>query len=356
MKHSFLSCLFIIALHNLYGQLPKYRHVHAEKEYKGNRHGGQSNFFPDSIRVEFPDQQALVVFELKNYKHNRSFVESFSSTINEIHGYLENSLDDKAEKSSLAIHVSIGENNKKTISIQNRESQTNILVEDKAIVQLLPPGVEIYYQSDNEKVYVYVKNLADLVNLSQQNFLLITSGIAEESAQYFIGRKSIKSRFIVKNGIITYRKIQYAHPSDVLYVAANFSAGLLRDRVYPELGGAIGLSFNDRFGVRKRKVEFSYSSMYLVERNPEGGYTNNISSFLGASYSLNINSKGSQPIWIGAGAAFLVQEVGEYFKGKTMKFFIKSDIGNSKLSVIPEFYLTEDFKKHQFGLKLNYTF
>jgi hypothetical protein len=53
-----------------------------------------------------------------------------------------------------------------------------------------------------------------------------------------------------------------------------------------------------------------------------------------------------------------VQEAGDFnfFTGKTMKFFLITDMGSNKFTVMPEFYLTNDFKKTALGLKINYRF
>jgi hypothetical protein len=61
-------------------------------------------------------------------------------------------------------------------------------------------------------------------------------------------------------------------------------------------------------------------------------------------------------MWGGIGAAILVHETENFFQGKTAKLFILSDLGSTRLNIVPEFYLTNDFKKFQFGLKLNYAF
>lgn len=63
-----------------------------------------------------------------------------------------------------------------------------------------------------------------------------------------------------------------------------------------------------------------------------------------------------RPRWTGIGIGFLVHNRSDLFTGKTLKLFIESDIGSPKLNVIPELYLTDDYKQAIFGLKLNYKF
>ncbi len=160
----------------------------------------------------------------------------------------------------------------------------------------------------------------------------------------------------MQNNTISYSNVLHTEPRDFLYLTASFGVGIFRDKLYPELSPSIGFSFSDRFNRTNHKVQLSYSSMYLLEKKSEGGYTNSISSFLGITYRKNFGTHEDRPIWTGIGAALLVHETENFFKGKTARFFILSDLGNKKLNIIPEFYLTEDFKKFQFGMKLNYTF
>ena len=78
-------------------------------------------------------------------------------------------------------------------------------------------------------------------------------------------------------------------------------------------------------------------------------------SFLSVGYSKNFSDTKTGR-WTTIGAGLLVSKSGNYFKGNTAKFFISTDIGNSKLNLVPEFYLTDNFSKFAFGLKLNYSF
>ena len=314
------------------------------------------NYFPDSIRVEFPEQESIVVFELKRFETHSSFIENFPATLLELSSYLDKSLPGHQKGQAVTIHVVYKLNNEKEITIAETKPQTSVLVKDQQIVQLLPPGIEIFLQTENAKVYLYIPERSKLRELADKNFSQIVSRVREESKNYYIGRKSFKARFIIQNNAIGYSNVLHTEPHDFLYVTASAGVGVFRDKFYPELSPSIGLSFSDRFNRTNRKVELTYSSMYLLEKKAEGGYNNSISSFLGITYRKNFGKQGSRPMWTGIGAAVLVHETENFFKGKTAKIFFFSDIGNTRLNIIPEFYLTEDFKKLQFGMKLTYAF
>lgn len=356
MKYYSIIFFIFITCYDLNAQAVNFSSGNGRHEniYRTKRHA--VNYFPDSIRVEFPEQESIIVFELKRFESHSSFIDNFPATLQELGVYLEKSLPNHQKGEAVTIYVSYKPDNEKEISIQETKPQTTVLIRDQQIIQLLPPGIEIFLQTQTAKVYLYIPDRTKLRELADKNFTQIVSQVREESKNYYIGRKSFKSRFIMQNNTIGYSNILHTEPHDFLYLTASAGVGVFRDKLYPELSPSIGLSFSDRFNRTNHKVELSYSSMFLLEKNTEGGYTNSISSFLGISYRKNFGTPGNNPMWVGIGAALLVQETEIFFKGKTAKFFFLSDLGNKRLHIIPEFYLTEDFKKFQFGMKLTYAF
>lgn len=356
-NYSIIFFLFpFIVSHQLGAQDINYSSGHSRHENIYRTKRDAVNYFPDSIRVEFPEQESLVVFELKRFQNHSSFIENFPATLLELNGYLEKSIPAHQKGEAVTVRVVYNLNNEKEITIGETKPRTTLLVKDEQIIQLLPPGIEIFLQTENARVYLYIPERNKLRELADKNFTQIVSRVREESKNYYIGRKSFKARFIIQNNTIGYSNVLHTEPHDFLYVTASAGVGVFRDKLYPELSPSIGLSFGDRFNRMNHKVELSYSSMFLLEKKTEGGYTNSISSFLGLTYRKNFGTQGGGSTWVGIGAAVLVHETENFFKGKTAKFFILSDIGNKRLNIIPEFYLTEDFKKFQFGMKLTYAF
>lgn len=355
MKYYSVIFFIFIACYDLNAQAVNFSSGNGRHENIYRTKRDAVNYFPDSIRVEFPEQESVVVFELKRFENHSSFIDNFPATLLELGTYLEKSLPNHQKGEAVTIHVTYKPDNEKEISIQETKPQTTILVKDQQIIQLLPPGIELFLQTGEARVYLYIPDRSKLQELAGKNFTQIVSRIREESKNYYIGRKSFKSRFIMQNNTISYSNIMHTEPHDFLYLTASAGVGVFRDKLYPELSPSIGLRFNDRFNRASHKVELSYSSMFLLEKKAEGSYTNSISSFLGISYQKNFGT-GNSSVWAGIGAAVLVQETENFFKGKTAKFFFLSDLGNKRLHIIPEFYLTEDFKKFQFGMKLRYAF
>ena len=143
-------------------------------------------------------------------------------------------------------------------------------------------------------------------------------------------------------------------PLDYLELNLSLGIGLLGDKFYPELNPVVSLYFYDRFNRPNHKVTFLYNNQFLAERTG-GGFSLRTNSFISLFWSKNINFKGGTPSWLGIGGGFLVRRSGDYYTGKTAKFFISKDLG-SGISLTPEFYLTNDFKNFQTGIRLSYTF
>ena len=74
------------------------------------------------------------------------------------------------------------------------------------------------------------------------------------------------------------------------------------------------------------------------------------------SLSYSRNFRPGRERFFGVGVGYLLNSKGSIYNGKTMKISILSDIGHPKINLVPEFYLTDDFKEFAFGLKLGYKF
>lgn len=316
------------------------------------------NPYPDSIRIELPAHNVLIVVEAKRFHQGISALDDLPSLLNEWQDLIKNSHEQTEKCASHKVHISTDLNGFTKVSIhEENDNLTQLLIKEKQLVQLLTPGWEIYYQSENYKLYLYAENIESLGKILPADFEIVKSRL-NESKTFSVARKSVKSRFIVKNGTIEHQDIKYYHPLDMVSLSASTGLGVIRNKIYPELTGSLGFYLADRFNRHSHRIELSYASMYFADLRPESTYSNNISSFLSLSYSKNLGGKGQRPIWLGLGAGLKVQEAGDFdfFTGKTMKIFLITDPGSAKFSVVPELYLTDDFKKSVFGVKLHYRF
>lgn len=323
------------------------------------------NYYPDSIRIELPEQHTLIVFEMRRYAENPAFIKNFPAQFDALMAYVKESTSDNfSETGPNKIVIEItpeGHYSTKPFvesthfTIENTiANQTKILVKDHQIVELLPPGWEVYITAKEYKIKVYSETYQDLLSLSDLDLTAVGSKLEADAGMKNIGRKSIHAQMVLNQKTIEKSTINYVHPLDNIFINANAGVGLFQDKLYPELSFHLGLTFKDHFKRENIRTAVHYTNLFFAEKT-EPGYTSYINSFLSLSFERNFNPNDDHAHWFGLGAGLLVRNKGDYFKGNTAKFFISHELGG-RLNVVPEFYLTDDFKKFSFGMALKYSF
>lgn len=342
-----------------------------------NTHAQQKriDFFPDSIRIELPQHRTLVVLETKKYEDDKAFIENFPAFLKELLKLAQKSMPANFTETgpyNISVQIThetedevlgIGEytfdaqGEKTNITIVKKEPlETQVTVKQNKIVELKPPGWELLIQTKMYKATLYADSFQGLLGTAQEDFSQAGETINSDDALKFMGRKSINARIIVENGKVLQDTLTASHPGDLLSINLHGGFGFYQDKFYPELSVSTALLFRDRYNRARTKIEVNYSGLFFAERKAEGGFQTHVNSFLSLSYGKNFNNEIGLPQWTGIGAGLLVNKSGDYFKGKTLKLFFFNDIGNSRLQVIPEFYLTNDFKDFNYGIKLKYNF
>jgi hypothetical protein len=332
------------------------------------------NYYPDSIRIELPEQHTLVVFGMRSIKKDHAFIKNFPALFQELLNYVQKSTQTNfSETGPYTIDIKIlpegvegtfewvqegvtkpiGEKTSITIN-KSTQPQTHVLVKEKQIVELLPPGWEVSITSNTYKVNIYSETYQGLVSLGHEDFSQTSSALVDDPGMKVIGRKSMYARFSVNENKIQKNSIKYIHPGDNIFLTAIAGVGLLHDKLYPELSFKLGLTFKDHFFRQNIRTSVIYNNLFFAEKTAEK-YNTFVNSFLSLSFERNFNPKNDHPHWSGIGAGLLVRKNGDYFVGKTAKFFITHEIGN-RVNIVPEFYLTNDFKKFTFGMTLKYSF
>lgn len=329
------------------------------------------NLYPDSIRVEFPDLQAIVIFQMRNYPKSNDIIKAFPKTLTESLDYVRKSTSknptdleplyveiQSMPEGTKEVGLSIkphGEKKLITIRPMAPTQTTMTVVQDKGIVEMLPPGWEMYLTSKDYRIKVYAANFQALEALGTQDFGAIVDKINSDKEMTTLGRKSIESQLIMSENKIDQSAVKYVFPGDYISLNINAGAGLYQNMIYPELSLLLSLSFKDRYRRQNFRVSAIYNNLFFAERTA-GGFETYMNSFLSGSFEKNFNRKSSESRWSGIGIGFLTRRSNDYFKGNTAKFFITHSIPNSRFSMVPEFYLTDDFKKFNFGMTLKYSF
>jgi hypothetical protein len=312
------------------------------------------NEFPDSLRVELPDQRAIILFEIKNVKENTQDIERFSDRIKKIQNYITTSIADV----SITHHVLIKENERleQEITITQTEQQkTQLKIKNNEIQELLPPGWEIVWLTPQSIIHLYIHNINEIVSVSQVDFIDIASKLKAEAQQSFVGRKRMIAHSIIKNNETIFRDVKFQMPSDFLGIHLGVGFGNLQNKFYPELNISVAVYRGNHFNQIRQKFGIDLQSQFFTTTNNDGRLSND-NTFLSLSYGRNFSKANQRQRWTTLGAGLLVKQNGDIYQGNTAKFYFQTDIGNSKLNLVPELYLTDNFKKALLGIKLNYVF
>lgn len=326
--------------------------------------------YPDSIRVEFPDLQAIVVFELRDYPHADTLVRYFPRALNGVLDNIRRSTNDPEKSQPMKVEVSttpegmkevglsskpFGEKQLITITPITTPKTSLTILKDKGIVELLPPGWEVYMRSKEYQIKVYASTFQKLDSISTQDFSKIADGITQDAGMKTIGRKNIEAHMVVRDNQPQQKTVNYVFPGDHIYMGFQGGIGIVNGTLYPELSLRVGLSFKDRYRRHNFRTFVTASRLFFVQ-SETSGFKAVDNSFLSFSIEKNFNRKSAQPSWSGIGVGFLIRKDSPYFQGNTAKLFITHSIPNSRFTLAPEFYLTDDFKKFTFGMTLRYAF
>lgn len=334
---------------------------------------GQPKFklYPDSIRVELPEQNGLVVFELREFTKTEALVRDFPATLTGLLDHVRRAIpEDLNQPAPMYIEVHAGPEGmkevglgtkpfgeRKQITIQRQEPPKTrmTILGDRGIVELLPPGWEIKLVAKAYQISVYAVDFPSLEKVAAQDFSPVADAIKNDVAKTYLGRKSIEARMILRNQTVDQPSIQFIHPGDQIFMTFQAGVGLYQNVIYPELSFKMGLSFRDRMRRPNFRTSLVATRLFFAEQTAEGfkSYPN---TFLSGTFEVNFDRKSGKASWSGLGLGFLVDRNGNYFQGNTGKFFITHTIPGSRFSMVPEFYLTDDFKKFTFGMTLKYSF
>jgi hypothetical protein len=326
--------------------------------------------YPDSIRIEFADQKAIAVFELQNFRRDKNVIKDFPLTLAGLLEHIRKSIPEQELNDPHTITVVYhhdGKNDRavdnssaprevmEEIIIQKTEAPvTEVTIKNNAIVQLLTPGTVVTIKSKLFLITLYAQDFVSLNALTSENLEPVISTIEANDEFKYQGRKGLCVRMVYQNHAIAFNKIEHQFAGDLLGFHPGAGVGIFRDNIYPEFNASIAVYLANRFNKISQRIELTYELKFFTGKTIEGGFQTQTNSFLNLSYARNFARE--RPRWTAIGVGYLLHANGTLYTGKTMKFFLASDIGNSKLNLVPEFYLTDDFKKFAFGLKLNYKF
>jgi len=312
-----------------------------------------TNMHPDSVNVKFADLNATVVFEMRFIQEHMNYIEQFGTTLKEIQTQLQQS--NVPLQSPLQISVTEKSNGEKQISIDRKTETARKIIVDQGVPREIGPMIELLINTRIAKVTVTVPNAEAFEQLKSYDFKKITGKLQEDMATQHMGRKRIEAGMVARSGEIEKFEVDYPSAKDFLIGYGSTGLGFVRDKIYVEANLSIATAFADHFNRPRHRFDFTYNNQFFTTAT-ENGYRTDINSFLNLSWGVNLCYTCDRPRWTTLGVGYLVRERGGYYTGNTLKIFATTDIGNRKLNLVPELYLTDDLKKSMLGMKLTYAF
>lgn len=319
----------------------------------------QPKQLPDSIRIEIPDHRAIVTIELRKYSSDKSILTDFPKELKQLVDKIKSSLSESDRSTPKVVEVNYSTDQDapydySLIMKDQTDPSTNVKVNNESVVELLPPGWDMVIRSAKSSITIYVPDINRLEELTTVDFNPVVSFLDVHPETIRHERMGIISRLILQQGKVESAQVSHRYPYDMLGLHAGVGVGLLQDKWYPEFNFTTAFYFSNRYRKNVQRIAAMYELKVFPARSTEGAYLIEPTSFISLSYGLNFSKE--RPRWNAFGMGLMVHNRSDLFTGKTMKLFFETDIGNPKLNIIPEFYLTEDYKKSLFGIKLTYKF
>ena len=319
----------------------------------------QPKEYPDSIRVELPEQESFIIFELRRYVDNKKIITDFPARLSRLLDHIEKSIPSGQQQTPHTVEV-IYEDRKDDKGeflmriVPPKQPETSVTVVSDAIVQLIPPGWNVTIQDKLAMIHLYVPDIERLRQLSVLNLDPVISHLDTDPDIFHHKRMGTISRVILSEGTVNSTLDSHRNPGDMLGLHAGAGVGLLQEKWYPEFNFSTALYFSNRFKPFHQRFMFNYDLKLFSGINERGDHFLAPATFLSFSYGLNFAKE--KPRWTALGIGYLVHNKSDIFKGKTLRLFLETDIGSQKLNIVPELFLTDDFRKSMFGIKLNYRF
>lgn len=320
---------------------------------------GQARQYPDSIRVELSSLGAVVDFEMRVYSKDKEMIRLFPARLRQIVDHIKNSIpepqwrdehtvmvtpdktDDEAESSNITI-------------TRMTEDVTRLRVKNDDVLELLPPGWQVTIRTKRTATHVYAPDLAAIEAITKMTFEPVLTHLATEEKFVHPQRMGVFTRLVMRDGQVVPGGTGHRLPADMLGLHAGAGVGIAGDQFYPEFNGIVALYFANRFHNNRQRIAVGYELKLFSGRSEENTFRSRPASFATLSYGINFS--GTRPRWTALGVGYMIHNRSDMFSENTMKIFLESDIGSEKLNIVPELFLTDDFKKSVFGIKLHYKF
>lgn len=314
-----------------------------------NRTGrDQVREFPDSIRWEFPDLHAIVVWNIRDVDRDTINFSRFQTIIGSWAEIMEAAVADTSVPHVNNItYTYIGE---AKMDIKPNTAGTKVSTLSLKTMELLPTGWEIKAVGPHERIYIYAQSLAELKMLAKQDYSYALQKIKSGDGSNL---RAVTAKLVMQDGEVKRQEIYRSTAMDYLSLMPSAGFGYANGNFYPELGARMTLNFSNYMNVFKHRIDVSNTFMFFAGKNADGSFKTNINSFINLSYNYNLADSNDDPSWIGFGAGYSLKESGGIFQKNTVKLFVNKSFGS--FTVSPELYIGHG-KNVGAGFKVAFSF
>lgn len=260
----------------------------------------------------------------------------------------------------MQINYNIDESGNSTFKFKDVTDQekTFVVLEDGET--LLPMPIEIVLsQGSGTQLHLFMINMNFVDRLSEFDIPVLISEILAKQLEenHEIKRIAMTTVWKVEDGVIAEKhSTNYRNtPSgDQISLSGTVGASLIRNRLVPSFDFVVGISLASKTRI-KHMINADLSMNYIFNELPEGGFSTDINTFIGASYFINTSRNPDKSTWYGVGVSYLVWQNGSFFDDNTWRITLGAKFGE-RFSVMPELYISDGFKKVMPGLKFKVWF
>jgi len=271
-------------------------------------------------------------------------------------------IDNKYTKTILYREASGG----RTLKVNTKaEERSELYVEkETGLIKTLQRQDSIAVTMQNEQPLFFILDSVQVMQrLAQTDFDRLIGQMNGEIQEELARRR--KKNLIPYNGprVAVYENekdgqrkvlIQAKHLElDHIALFFNTGAGLVRDKLVPEIGLAVALMQNMR---GTRYYGLAGTMHYFFDRREDGGYQMFINTFVTLELAQSFSREGK--VWQKIGIGYLVSRQGNYFGENTFKLTL--DLAgkprHGTLHLIPELIFTDNFKTIFPGIRLGVGF
>lgn len=352
------------------------------------------DMLPDSVRIELPEYQSLVVFNMEKISESVHFINDLKKKylpviLQAIQGINDTTMNQRITITTSGIGIldfsDVEKLKMKKATYKGKEvnvmpldlakhkffievneipnPKTKMMVYGDAIEYLIPQGYEIHIVSRRQgEIKIFAPDLATLKAVVALDLQSVVNSINTNMATESLGRKSLQARFVMKEGKIAYEKLNRRFFGDNLSVNAGVNFGFIGNQHYYGISPDVTVAFKNRFNIQSYKLVAQMNLMPVYTRQADKGYNLNVSTSFSVAGSINLSlfDPTSRPAWIGLGFGFVPydKKAGEtnLFPSAAYKYFLNTTVG--RFTISPEAYRFKSagVKQMVAGLRIGYTF